>query len=770
MKTPIQIEVLLILAIMFFINSCKKDDDGNNIPKIVKEKVSGYVQKGPYINGTSIFMSELDGSLNQTGNIFTTQIVDNKGTFEISNIELSSQYVEFKADGFYFDEVKGEKSIAPLTLYALSDITDKTTINVNILTHLEKSRVEYLIGQEVPFTEAKDSAQKEILAMFGFKNNEIANSEALDISIDNEDNAILLAISVILQGNNSVADLTEILANISTDLREDGILNNEIIRSSFYNVTQTINLVSVRGNLEARYENLGVTATIPDFEQKINSFLISQKPFAIDDSVINVTCNGANNGSIDITVNEGTPPYTYIWSNGATTEDIGDLSPGSYSVSITDANKYILKKENILVTEPEILSINVFETHVTTIGGTDGAIDITVSGGTSPYVYNWSNGSETKDLSSISTGIYTLAVKDANNCELTQQVTIQQPVELTFDKNEVLCNGNAEGSIDMTINGGTTPYSIIWSNGEVTEDITNLKAGSYIVTVEDAYEFLQKDTIIITEPGAIEISANIIDQTSAGDDGEIDITVIGGTSPYSYSWSDGELSQDIVDKSIGQYTLTVTDDNLCTETQKFAVLGVISDFDGNQYQTVLIGSQIWMAENLKTTQYSNGDNIPEVTDAEWINLTSGAYCNYNNDLVTADTYGKLYNFYIAIDSRNVCPIGWHIPSDAEFKALEDTLGGEMIAGGKMKEEGYSHWTSPNIGATNSSGFSALPAGQRWINADIEFQQLGNAASFWTTTASGDELGWSHSLNTNGTDVFIMNDDNNAGFSVRCIID
>ena len=132
-----------------------------------------------------------------------------------------------------------------------------------------------------------------------------------------------------------------------------------------------------------------------------------------------------------------------------------------------------------------------------------------------------------------------------------------------------------------------------------------------------------------------------------------------------------------------------------------------TDIDGNVYHAVVIGTQTWMVENLKTTKYSNGDPIPTAVTS----LTPGAYCMYNNDAVTykAD-YGALYNWYAVADSRNIAPAGWHVPTKTDWTTLTDYLGGESVASGKLKENGSSHWLTPNTGATNSSGFTALPGG------------------------------------------------------------
>lgn len=196
----------------------------------------------------------------------------------------------------------------------------------------------------------------------------------------------------------------------------------------------------------------------------------------------------------------------------------------------------------------------------------------------------------------------------------------------------------------------------------------------------------------------------------------------------------------------------------------------MADIDGNVYPTVTIGTQVWMAENLKVTHYRNGDPIPQISNFNtWISLTTGAYCNYTNSESLVATYGRLYNWYAASDVRNIAPAGWHVPSDAEWQVLVNFLGGDGTAGGKMKESGTLHWTTPNLGATNESGFSALPAGER--RNDIDYFYLGNVTSFWSATdAPGMGGAWYRFHNYTSTDVYHYTNDRRDGFSIRCIKD
>jgi hypothetical protein len=261
----------LMIALLLIAFSCSKDSPVN----LTFDKISGYVQKGPYLNGTAIDISELSADLTPTGKIFSSQIVDNKGTFEIKNVVLSSEFVELEANGFYFDEVKNSNSSAQLTLLALSDLTDKSSLNINVLSSLETRRVEFLIGTGKSFAEAKRQAQTEILTIFEMKNENMKESELLDISQLGDDNAMLLAISVILQGYLSVSELSELLANISTDIREDGILGSGTLGTTLINNAKTLKMGEIRTNLESRYKTLGLNVTVPEFEKYIKQFIDS---------------------------------------------------------------------------------------------------------------------------------------------------------------------------------------------------------------------------------------------------------------------------------------------------------------------------------------------------------------------------------------------------------------------------------------------------------------------------------------------------------------
>ena len=184
---------------------------------------------------------------------------------------------------------------------------------------------------------------------------------------------------------------------------------------------------------------------------------------------------------------------------------------------------------------------------------------------------------------------------------------------------------------------------------------------------------------------------------------------------------------------------------------------------------VTIGTQVWTIRNLDVTTYRNGDVIPQVTDpTAWVNLTTGAWCSYNNDSANDAIYGKLYNWYAVNDLRGLAPSGYHIPTDAEWTTLTTTLGGTSVAGGAMKETGLMHWLSPNTDATNSSGFAGLPGGFR--NSSGFFLFIGYYGSWWSSTEYDTTLAWYRYLDFNSSFVVRGNNNKTNGFSVRLIKD
>jgi|GEM_PF-257897 len=289
---------ILLLCICF---ACKKEDDvAPTDPTEMEEEeeemeetgemfeitsLKGTSQKGPYLIGSAITIFELEQDLSPTGKSFAEEIEDNLGSFELNNLSLASSFVELRASGFYYNEVTGENSEAQLNLSALVDLENKEAININILTTLEKRRVEYLIANGSTFVEAKKQALSEVLKIFEVDNANIPEAALLNIAQTGEGNAILLAISAIIQGNNSVAVVSEIISKISKDIEEDGILDDALVCNQLSTAGSFVNPQTIRQNLESWYSTSGSTTTIPDFETYLTQF-VQNTPCAVESNII----------------------------------------------------------------------------------------------------------------------------------------------------------------------------------------------------------------------------------------------------------------------------------------------------------------------------------------------------------------------------------------------------------------------------------------------------------------------------------------------------
>lgn len=215
---------------------------------------------------------------------------------------------------------------------------------------------------------------------------------------------------------------------------------------------------------------------------------------------------------------------------------------------------------------------------------------------------------------------------------------------------------------------------------------------------------------------------------------------------------------------------------LLRSCQKESIEGSVTDIEGNVYQTVKIDRKWWMSENLKVTLYRNGDSIPNVNEAaDWIELETGAYCDYENTPVNSEIYGRLYNWH-AVSTRKLCPVGWHTPNISEWNSLTDYAGHIANAAGKLKESGTAHWVAPNDGATNETGFTAIPGGYReWDYGLATFRGIGTACYFWSSTEY--ISGFNPETDANPLYMWVNEDnvsfipmDKRNGYSVRCVKD
>ena len=301
---------LLLLPILFA--GCSKDDDtsSDDNPPTFQKEIVGYVQKGPFIMDTSVTVQELTNKLVPTGKTFATQIKNDNGSFKLSG-EFSQEYAEIIASGFYYNEITGKLSDSPITLRTLSKIDNKANININVLTTLRTPRVKKLMSGGATFEAAVTQSQKEVLKAFNIEKDNNDNSfDQCNIAQKGEDNAILLAISSIMQYGKNEAELSEFIAKVSSDIENDGTLDSQSLKTNITNSASSIDNNQVQENLRQRFEALGMTdVSIPDFYGYLDSD---------GDGVLNYKKPYVNCPTDYIYLRKGELTYTLKWAANCT--------------------------------------------------------------------------------------------------------------------------------------------------------------------------------------------------------------------------------------------------------------------------------------------------------------------------------------------------------------------------------------------------------------------------------------------------------------------
>lgn len=463
--------------------------------------------------------------------------------------------------------------------------------------------------------------------------------------------------------------------------------------------------------------------TVTDALQcKVRDTVVITEPtaLALTRTVTNASCAGVADGQIDITVSGGTAPYTYLWSNNATTEDISGLAAGIYRPTATDANGCTVSA-TITVAEPNAMQLDVLEYNTTCSYTIDGEVEIDIIGGTAPHTwvwadgshplirqnlsaggytisvtddngctatttatvsspnpinltttvtdvqcfgdntggialtvvdavggaaladYLWSNGAQTQNNPNVPAGNFTVSVTDQNQCSATATATVNQPAAalfLTSNQTYVLCYGESTGGVDLTPSGGTAPYTYVWSNNATTQDISNVPAGTYSVSVTDANSCIATLSAVVQEPtDALSLTSTSTDASCYGfADGSIDLTPTGAIAPYTYIWSNFSTQEDPINLPAGNFTVTVTDANGCTATL-----------------TETVGEPDALLVTLQATDLAcNGD-----ADASITSTTTGGLQLYQYTWNTGDTTANLRNvgaggYDLLVTDRNQC--------------------------------------------------------------------------------------------------------------------
>jgi hypothetical protein len=291
--------------------------------------------------------------------------------------------------------------------------------------------------------------------------------------------------------------------------------------------------------------------------------------------VANVRCNGSNTGGITLTATGSTGTVSYSWSNGATTASVSNLTAGTYSVTINDTRNCSVVKQ-FTVTQPAAFTASVSGT-MSSCGSNNGTATANTAGGTAPFTYRWSTTATTGTISSLAAGTYTVTITDANGCTSSSSITVtpSTAVNLTVTPTAARCNGAANGSAISSVTGGSTPYTYLWSNGATTSTLSNVVAGSYLLTVNDAVGCSVSQVVTISQPTAISTFLEVTDAVCANT-GKVVATISGGTGAYTYLWSNGATTATISNLAGGPYSLTITDANGCSKTATTTVAAFVA--------------------------------------------------------------------------------------------------------------------------------------------------------------------------------------------------
>lgn len=433
----------------------------------------------------------------------------------------------------------------------------------------------------------------------------------------------------------------------------------------------------------------------------------------------NVACFGNLTGAVDLTVSGGTSPFTYLWTGGSTSEDLSGVAAGTYSVTVTDALS-CTNTTSVTLTQPaSALTASITsQTNVKCFGNVTGAASLTRGGGTSPYTYLWTGGAITQNLTNVVAGIYSVTVTDDSLCTVTASVTITEPAAalstsvLAIDAD---CFGATTGSANTTTTGGTSPYTYIWDDPlfQTTANATGLTAGTYNVTVTDSLLCTTTASVTITQPAEIILTSVVTNSTCGNPDGVIDLTVAGGMTPITFSWSNLATSEDINTLLAGAYTVTTTDANSCTETHTANVTDIgaptatitdttfVSCNGGNDGSaTVTISGTLNPPYDYEWSTTTQSIDDPLETNTE-----SGLLAGTISVTIT-DNIGCQANASVSISEPSALNLSIIAKTNVSCNTGNDGSATVSVSGGTA---GYTYlWNDPAIQTTLSA--SALTAG------------------------------------------------------------
>jgi len=689
--------------------SSANPDTGNVVYEIENASISGVSQKGPFVKGAMVTAFELDGSksLLQTGRTFVSNITQDDGRFNMSNVTLKSSYVRLSANGYYRNEVSGKNSTAPITLNAVTDLDARNTVNVNLLTHLEYDRVAQLMAKgdgTLKIKKLKKQAEGEIFKAFHFDDlADFGYSEDLDVFGKTDADAALLAISILLQGDRNEAGLTALLTGFSNDFK-DGKWDSAQVKAEIADSALSKDSQNKLAIYRTNVKNWGLSTTVPGFEKYVRRFASIENGLGVcgvDEKV----------GTVKQVTNENSKKF---YAKSYT--DVSSVGGNTRFICVNaDSTRWRIA-ENI---EMDTMGWG----HDFKVGEVrNGRVNTNLT-----YVYqdkNWRLG----------TNLDSLLVKVAKGKAC---LTVGDTSTVKYNNVYYVCTANTDGAV----RGWKKASDIYNDTYEQHEECKKGKAGVY-------------------GDGTLLKGRVNTNKTYVCDNGEFreanktnELVVNKGCSSYTL---------DSLTMVAGYYKCDSSGWNVSTE--KFNKGTVKDARDSNEYKTIGIGTQMWMAENLNF-DYKVADSTYGNTYYKVCGSFCGRYYTWAAAMDSAGVYsgnskgcGFQKTCTVKTPARGVCPEGWHIPTQGEWKTLYSAMGSTPYA---MQANGM--WPD----ATDDYGFFAIPVGYISDNGTYS----GNTeAAFWTSTEYAEYRAFTWSLQRDEAESPAAGGYKAAFVSVRCVKD